>query len=114
MASGLPAEERTEDVAHAEAAAEQILEVHVTAAVGVAAARRARHGPEPVVLRALRRIGQHVVRLVELFELVLGIGGFVYIGVQLARAAAKRFLISSSFASRDTPRTSYRSLAICR
>ena len=92
MAGGLPAEERTEDVAHAEAAAEQILEVHVAAAVGAAAACRARHGSEAIVLRALRRIGQHVVRFVELFELVLGIGSLVYIGVQLARATAKRLL----------------------
>ena len=46
------AEERAEDVAHAEAAAEQVLEVHVAAAsVGAAAARRAGNGAEAVVLR---------------------------------------------------------------
>ena len=89
-ALALPAEERAEDVAHAaEAAAEQIVEVDVAAAT---AARGARNGAEAVVLGALVRVGQHVVGLVQLLELVFGVGSLVHVGVQLTRAAAERLL----------------------
>ncbi len=67
-----------------QAAAEQVLEVDVAAAaVGAAAARRAGNGAEAVVLGALLRVGQHVVGLVQLLELVLGIGRLVHVGVKL-------------------------------
>ena len=85
-ASATAAEEAAEDIA--EPTAEQIVEVDIAAT----AASRAGNGAEPVVLRALVRIAEHVVGFVELFELVLGIGGLVHIRMQLARLAAKRLL----------------------
>ncbi len=67
------AEERAEQVLHVHAAAtEQVVEVRVLVAAGPPAAGTA-HATEPVVLLALRRIGQHVVGLVDLLEPVLGI-----------------------------------------
>ena len=92
-AGGLPAEEGAEDVAHAEPAAEQVLEVDVAAAsVGAAAAGRAGNRAEAIVCAALLRVGQHVVGLVQLFELVLGIGRLVHVRVKLARAPTERLL----------------------
>ena len=85
-ASAIAAEEAAEDIA--EPAAEQIIEVDIAAA----AASCAGNGAEPVVLRALVRIAEYVVGFVELFELVLGIGGLVHVRVQLTRLATKRLL----------------------
>ncbi len=80
------AEEAAEDIA--EAAAEQVVEIDIA----VTAAGRAGNGAEAVVLRALVRVAEHIICFVELFELVLGIGGLVHIRVQFARLAAKRLL----------------------
>ena len=85
-ASATAAKEAAEDIA--EPAAEQVVEVDIAAA----AASRAGNGAEPVVLRALVRVAEHVVSFVELFELVLGIGGLVHVRVQLTRLATKRLL----------------------
>ena len=85
-ASATAAEEAAEDIA--EPAAEQIVEVDIAAA----AASRAGNGAEPVVLRALVRVAENVVSFVELFELVLGIGGLVHVRVQFTRLATKRLL----------------------
>ena len=87
------AEEAREQIAHTEAAAEQVVEIDVLIAARAAcAAGSARNGTEAVVLGALRGIGKHVVSLVELFEAVLGIGGLVHVGMKLARLAAERLL----------------------
>ena len=89
------AEEGGEDVPHAaETAAEQVLEIHVAAAVATdaGAGGRAGNGAEAVVLGPLLSIGQHIIGFVQLFELVFRVGGLVHVGVQLACLMAKRFL----------------------
>ena len=73
--AALAAEERRENVAHsAEAAAEQVVEVNVAGSSAISAARSAGDGPEAVVLRALIGVGENVVCLVKLLELVLSVG----------------------------------------
>ena len=92
-ACGRAAEEGGEDVAHAaEAATEQVLEIDADAAVGAAAARRAGNRAKAVVLGLLLGVGQHVVGLVQLLELVFGIRCLVHVRVQLPRPVAKCFL----------------------
>ena len=88
--SGCTAEEGAEQVSHAaEPAAEQVFEVDVAAR---ATACSARDGAEAVVLRALVRVRQNVVRFVELFEAVLGVGSLVHVRMKLACFFAERFL----------------------
>ena len=92
-ACGRAAEEGGEDIAHAaEAATEQVLEIDADAAVGAAAARRAGNRAKAVVLGLLLGVGQHVVGLVQLLELVFGIRCLVHVRVQLPRPVAKCFL----------------------
>ena len=92
-ACGRAAEEGGEDITHAaEAATEQVLEIDADAAVGAAATRRAGNRAKAVVLGLLLGVGQHVVGLVQLLELVFGIRCLVHVRVQLPRPMAKCFL----------------------
>jgi len=91
------AEERAEQVAHVEpaggAAAEQVVQVDVLVAARAAPSGRATADAAiGVVLLLLGRVGQHVVRVVDLLESLLGICGLVHVGVQLARLATEGLL----------------------
>ncbi len=92
------AEERAEDVLHAEPAAatsaEEVAEVDVLVA---ACARTAlsvavADGAVAVVLVALRRVRQDVVGLVDLLEAVLGVRRRIHVRMQFAGTPSKRLL----------------------
>jgi hypothetical protein len=60
-----------------------------------------------VIGLAALRVGEHLIGLGRLFELLLGLGVvLVDIGMQLAGKARNAFFISVSPAPRATPRTS--------
>src|SRR5690606_14531922 len=72
--------------------AEDVLEAARTGAAGGEARTRS-HGADLVVLLALLRVGEHCVRLADLFELCFGLGiALVGIRVILARQLAIRLL----------------------
>ena len=92
-ASGHAAEERAEDVAHAaETATEYVFEIDVAASVRTCATGSSRSCTGAVVVCALVGIGQDVVRLVELLELLLGVRRLVHVGMELARLLTERLL----------------------
>ena len=86
------AEKRRENVAHtAEAAAEQVFKVNVTAAVGALTTACTGNGAESIILGTLVRVRENIVGLVELLELLLGIGSLVHVRMKLARLMPERF-----------------------
>ena len=86
------AEEAIENVVDAKAAAEEI------GHVGVVSPAAEAHGPlgiaVAIVVGALALIGEHRVRLVDLLELLFGIGGVVDVGMERAGELQKRTLDS--------------------
>ena len=81
-------EEAGEQVAHAEAPTEDVAEIDI----GGTGAGSAGDGAESVVLCTLIRIAQHVIGLIELFELVFGVFDLIHIGMELTRLAAESLL----------------------
>ena len=59
-----------------------------------------------VVELARLRVREHLVRLGDLAEALLGVGRVGDVGMQLARERRKAFLISASVAPRATPSSS--------
>ena len=106
----MPPERRPERAAHAAAAEERLEDVGHRAEgveVGRVAAAAQAVVPVAVIGGAALGVGEDLVGLRRLLELLLRVGIVaVDVGVQLAGELRNAFLMVASSASRETPRTS--------